>query len=355
MIRKICFFSTSFAIHKQVRLGYAEKFLPEDVEIFMLTPKSQNKYQAKRTKIIELNNNKISFTLALRNFCSKNKVDLIVNLGSPNESFAMMLSTLFSRTNYIIHFCSNIFDVPYGVNSKLEKFKSFIGRFFLSFPIYFARKVIFTSEDLEEMGKIKFRNSKSKINFVPLIIDEKLFVPQDKIKMKKELGLPLDKPIILYVGRISYLKGSDILFELAQQNKDKIFLVIGEIFDEIIGKNPSDNLILAKQQKMNLLIKYYSAADLFIFPSRIEAYGLSPREAMLCETPSLVSDITALGLTEYALKSKPEILDMQKQIDIFFSMSQKERNKLRKISRESVVKTNSFENLKDKWESILLD
>ncbi|MEK6760765.1 MAG: glycosyltransferase family 4 protein [Nanoarchaeota archaeon] len=225
----------------------------------------------------------------------------------------------------------------------------------MSFPIYFARKVIFTSEDLEEMGKIKFRNSKSKINFVPLIIDEKLFVPQDKIKMKKELGLPLDKPIILYVGRISYLKGSDILFELAQQNKDKIFLVIGEIFDEIIGKNPSDNLILAKQQKMNLLIKYYSAADLFIFPSRIEAYGLSPREAMLCETPSLVSDITALGLTEYALKSKPEILDMQKQIDIFFSMSQKERNKLRKISRESVVKTNSFENLKDKWESILLD
>ena len=355
MTKRICFFSTSFAIHKQARTGYAEKFLPEDAEIFLLTPKKHNKYSLKRTKVIEMPGDKILFVLKMREFCIKNKIDVLINLGSPNEAFAMFLSTFFSNTRYIIHFCSNIFDLPYGEKSLLKNLFLSAYRLFLSVPVFFVKKSIFTSEDIEEKARKQFFLADKSIKFIPLILDENIFAPENKSNARKKLNLPLNKKIILYVGRISYLKGSDILFELAKENPEKLFIFIGEIFDHTILKNNPENIILLKSREMKDLIKYYNAADLFIFPSRIEAYGLVHREAMLCETPALVSDITALRLTKHTLKAKPNTEDMQKQIERFFAMSKKERQELGKLGRQYVIETNSYENLKDKWREALMN
>jgi D-inositol-3-phosphate glycosyltransferase len=102
------------------------------------------------------------------------------------------------------------------------------------------------------------------------------------------------------------------------------------------------------------LVTFYNAADLCILPSRIEAYGLVPREAMLCRTPALVSDIAALRLIEPALKAKLNVKDFQEQIDRFFSMSKKQREDLGKESRESIIKENSYEILKEQKKELLL-
>ena len=107
--------------------------------------------------------------------------------------------------------------------------------------------------------------------------------------------------------------------------------------------------------KIEELVDYYNSADLFIFPSRIEAYGLVHREAMLCETPALVSDIPTLRLTKYAFKSKPNVKDMQKQINEFFSMPKKERKKLGEISRDYIIKNNSYDQIKNKRKDLLLN
>ncbi|MCQ6963212.1 glycosyltransferase family 4 protein [Methanolobus chelungpuianus] len=68
------------------------------------------------------------------------------------------------------------------------------------------------------------------------------------------------------------------LIDLLKLNKDVVF--IGYISEEE-------------------LTKYYNAADLFIFPSLYEGFGLPPLEAMACGTPVITSNTSSL----------PEVVD----------------------------------------------
>lgn len=354
MIKKICFFSTCFAMHKQVRMEHAEKYLPKKTQLFFLTPPKHNKYRLKRTKVIELSGSKINFSLKLRKFCKKNKIDLLVNLGTSNESFGMVFATFGSKTKYIINEIGDIWGGVKIEEKPRKKILLFIKNLLLAIPFVFAKKIIYPSPDICKQNKKYFFFIKNKLKQTPLIIDEKLFFPRDKTKIRKKLNLPLKKNIILFVGRIFYLKGSDILLELIKKNPEKMFILIGEIIDPNYEKQKLENLLLIPSVKGKELVDYYNSADLFIFPTRIEAYGLVQREAMLCETPALVSDVPALRLTKHALKAKPNVEDMQKQIDNFFSTSKKEKKRLGEVSRKYVIETNSYRVLKNDHKNLLL-
>jgi glycosyltransferase involved in cell wall biosynthesis len=355
MIKKICFFSTCFAVHKRVRLEYAERYLPSEIKLFLLTPPNHNHYKLKRTKIVEIPGNKINFILELRKFCKENKINLLVNLGTSNESFGMFFATIGTKTKYIINEIGNVFGGLKLENKTYKKILSFIKILFLTIPFAYSKKIIYPSRDICNKNKKYFFFIKNKMKQTPLMIDEEFFSQKDKNKIRKKLDLPIKKDIILYVGRIFYLKGSDILFELIKKNPDKLFIMIGEIIDPEYEKQKHPNLLLFPSVSGKELIDYYNSADLFIFPSRVEAYGLVHREAMLCETPALVSDITALRLTKYALKARLNVEDMQKKIDEFFSMSKKERKKLGKISRKDIMETNSYGVLKNEHKDLLLN
>ena len=355
MIKKICFFSTSFATHKQVRIEYLERYIPKNVQLFFLTPKKNNKYKLKRTKIIEIPGEKINFTLKLRKFCRINKIDLLVNFGTSNESFGMFFAIFGAKTKYIINEIGDIWNILKLEKSLLKRFFLFFRNIALIIPFIFAKRIIYPSSDICNQNKKIFFFIKNKMKQIPLIIDEKIFFHKDKTKTRKKLKLPLKRDIILYVGRIFYLKGSDILLDLIKKNPDKLFILIGNVIDKHYQKLKLPNLLLIPSADLKELVNYYNSADLFIFPSRIEAYGLVHREAMLCETPVLVSDIPALRLTEHALKAKPNFEGMQKEIDKFFSMSKDKRKKLGRISRKYVIKENSYKNLKNKKKELLLN
>ena len=51
----------------------------------------------------------------------------------------------------------------------------------------------------------------SKIRIIPLGVDLELFKPGDRITARRELNLPLNAPIILFVGRFAELKNLDHL------------------------------------------------------------------------------------------------------------------------------------------------
>lgn len=355
MIKKVCFFTTNFSTHGQNRVQYARDYLPKEINIVLATPLSQNKYDLRGIKIIELSNSKLKFLLDLRKFCKENKIDLLINLGTTREGFGMLFSTFGTKTKYIVQIVGNTLD-SYKIEKRFfKRVLLYLENLSYAIPFCFSKRVIFGAKDLQERTAKTFFPIKRKIKHSELVIDEKIFSHQRKNLCRKKLGLPQNKKIILFVARIEYLKGSDIMLSLIKNNLDKLFVLIGQIKDESFLNLKLPNLLLIPSINLKKLVEYFNASDLSVLPSRIEGYGLVTRESMLCGTPSIVSDIPSLRLIKHALKAKPDVNDMQKKIDEFFLMSKKEKEKLGKLGREYVVKTNSYEVLGDKLKNLLLD
>lgn len=133
---------------------------------------------------------------------------------------------------------------------------------------------------------------------------------QNKIKALKD-KYKIDKPFILYVGVVREHKNIVGLVKafnlLLKKYKLDIKLVIVGSKDprytktqEIINKLKLKRRIIQTgfvPQKELLL--FYNAASLFVLPSYREGFGLTPLEAMACNTPVVVTQET----------SPPEILD----------------------------------------------
>jgi glycosyltransferase involved in cell wall biosynthesis len=339
----------------QIRADYIEKCLPKDIELFLVTTKGNNKYQLKRAKITEFSNNLASLTFSLRKFCRQNNIDLLVNLGNPQESFIMLLSTLFTKTNYMVNIVSNIIERARVQENFSEKFILSVQNFFLPISFYFSKKIILPSKDITKKTKRRLFFMKNRVIHSPLILDDIQFSPMNKNKARRMLNLPLKKKIILSVGRIQYLKGSDILFELIKNNPDKLFILIGHLMDNKFINSKLKNLKVLNSINSKQLTKYYNSADLYISASRLEAYNLSFREAMLCGIPCIVSDIDSSRTTRSTLKVGLNAEEMQKQIIRFFAMPEKQRAMIGRNSRDEIIKECSFNLLKDKHKDLLLN
>ncbi|MDO8517071.1 MAG: hypothetical protein Q7S33_03005, partial [Nanoarchaeota archaeon] len=191
MIKKICLFTTGFGFNRQAVLNYIEKICPKDIEIFLFTPKNHNEsYYSKKIKILKTNCSKYSSFFELRQFCIKNNIDRIINLGVlPQEGFAMSFSSLFNKRDFI---CFQVGDPieSFKISNKKYKIKSFFeALFFLPLSVL-PKKILFCSKDIYENYKKNFSYLIKNLDYLPLTIDTKLFVPKDKKTARKKLGLP---------------------------------------------------------------------------------------------------------------------------------------------------------------------
>ena len=133
---------------------------------------------------------------------------------------------------------------------------------------------------------------------IPSGVDIKRFSPADnKTRIRRELGLPSDRLILLTVRRLSPRMGLENLVRAmatVERRQDDVMLIIGgkgELQDRL------NQLILELGLQRTLLIgyihdedlpKYYQASDLFIMPSvTLEGFGLSTLEALACGMPVL--------------------------------------------------------------------
>jgi len=117
-------------------------------------------------------------------------------------------------------------------------------------------------------------------------IDTALFKPSDKNKARQLLNLPLDKKIVIFVGRPNKTKGFDIIEALAKEQKDVLFLCV--MYPEVVSVYK--NIIVKSNIPNNQLNNYYSAADVCVFPSRYEGFGYVPIESLACNTPVIASN-----------------------------------------------------------------
>lgn len=92
----------------------------------------------------------------------------------------------------------------------------------------------------------------------------------------------LAHPVSLYVGRISYEKNIEAFLQLDMPGT-KVVCGVGPLEARFKAKYPQVRWLGILDRAA--LAQVYAAADVFVFPSRSETFGLVMLEAMACGTP----------------------------------------------------------------------
>lgn len=129
-----------------------------------------------------------------------------------------------------------------------------------------------------------------------------LYQPRDKFACREELGLPSTRPIVLHVGAEADRKNIPVLFRavhLAKKQVPDILLIrIGghrKKWHGLVEKfGLEKNILRVKNLPEDVLAKYFNAADVFVFPSLYEGFGLPVLEALQSGCPLVVGDATSI-------------------------------------------------------------
>ena len=356
MIKRLCILTINFSFDRQVIINQLEKIIPPEVELFLFVSKEcKGKYYSKRVKIIESEKSKYSCFFEFRKFCKKNNIDRLINLGQlPQEGLLMLFASIFSKTDFITYLLTDpLGSLKVGFNKWGIKF--FIEDI-LDYPLaLFPKKIFICSKDIADYCRRYLFFARKKIFQIPVPIDTNQFSPKNKTLARKKLNLKQKDKIVIYVGRIETAKGSDLILNVAEKNKDITFILVGKINDKKIKIPNLKNLKIINSVPNERLSEYYNASDLCLFPSRAESFGMVPREAMACGIPTIVSDITALRMIESAIKVPLDSQGIEKEMNNFFNLSKKEKEKLSQESRNFVINECGLEVCKNLYSSLLLN
>jgi len=148
--------------------------------------------------------------------------------------------------------------------------------------------------------------SREKIRVVPCGIDARFAPASDEEKRKLLDEWKLPERFVLFVGNLEPKKNVAALvraFFAARQNKQlphKLVLagMLGwkyePIMEAIQQHGMQGEVVMPGYVEREMLPVLYSAAEMLVFPSLIEGFGLPPLEAMACGTPVIISRDPAL-------------------------------------------------------------
>jgi len=111
-------------------------------------------------------------------------------------------------------------------------------------------------------------------------VDAQLFNPDRRKNLNANLNLP--RPIFLSVGRVAVEKNIEAFLKLDLPGT-KLVVGDGPARAQLERQYPDAVFVGAKQGEE--LAAYYAAADVFVFPSRTDTFGLVLLEALACGTP----------------------------------------------------------------------
>ena len=137
------------------------------------------------------------------------------------------------------------------------------------------------------------------IKTIGLGLDTQVFAPRNREAAREVLGIPKTARIVAFGAAHAgdFLKGSDMIkdiFRHLSAIEQLFFLSFGG--GKLILNKRVDGLNLGRIDEERLLSLVYSAADVFIAPSREESFGQVALEATACGVPVVAFKVG--GLTE---------------------------------------------------------
>lgn len=152
-----------------------------------------------------------------------------------------------------------------------------------------ANHIIAISSHTKRQLKNVYRFNPLKLSLIPHGVDVGRFYPRNKVHP----AVSSEKTSVLFVGRLASRKGVSRAIESMANLRDYNIelLIAGSGRHEDRLKRLASNLKVTESVKFlgfvpdDELPLLYSTADIFLFPSRYEGFGLVFLEAMACGTP----------------------------------------------------------------------
>ena len=156
-----------------------------------------------------------------------------------------------------------------------------------------AIKAIAVSEQLTSL--LKKRYGAKNVTTVTNGIDHRVFYPEIDDELMEARG---GRKAIFVFSRGDYRKGFDIalrvLNELSDRLLDKaVVWVVGEEIQDTVLNLPLKNFGWVNEEHLR---KILSSADLFLYPTRHEGFGLFVAEAMACGCPVVTTEAVSYAI-----------------------------------------------------------
>lgn len=209
----------------------------------------------------------------------------IVHLQSDNQLYAPYVMDFCRKNN--IKYYNYIGTLFSDCNNQLKR--NIINLLTKRNLRYFGKSINFVKtpsvqKQLERLG------IKSTVAPVGLDIDNIPIIYKSRRELREELKLPIDKKILIFVGRLETYKNPLVALDIIKELDDNFYLIIignGSLKDNLIStikENNLNNKVLYIEIISNKDIhKYYKLSDFYLNFNTNEIFGMSLLEAMYQE------------------------------------------------------------------------
>jgi len=315
----------TYEISKAITALHQETIIFSSVIINGASPKLQKLTNLKIQGSSKIKNNLlrlfyINTLLLLR--CIKEKIDIL---------YCPIMEFPFIRTMPTIVHIHDLHPIYFP-----SQFKLAAKRFKISLKLIKAIDWIivpseYTKRELLRYVKIK----ENKIDVVFNAYNNKLFNPQPE-SMKKEFFFkyPIGRKYILFVGSLFEYKNVKALINSFNMIKNIIphnLVIVGRKDTSLEPLQNDKRIFYMDYVPLEDLPKFYSFADLFVYPSLSEGFGIAPLEAMACGTPVIASNKASLPevIGDAAVLIEPSNVNKLSETIVTILKSQQLRNELR--------------------------
>jgi len=186
-------------------------------------------------------------------------------------------------------------------------------RLFIRFYITGTMKadvVVTPSKQTADDIRRNFRTNPPRVEVIHHGVDRNRFHPVDRRFFLRHFGLPEDCRYMLYVGSeqprknvpavvrtfiMAHKEFPDlVLIKVGRADEVKGYPVRRQLLDQLSAAGLSKRAFFFEYIPSDLVAAAYSAADVFVFPSLYEGFGMPVLEAMACGAPTVTSNTTAI-------------------------------------------------------------
>ncbi|HEX9153500.1 MAG TPA: glycosyltransferase family 4 protein [Candidatus Saccharimonadales bacterium] len=161
-------------------------------------------------------------------------------------------------------------------------------------------------------------------------------------KLRRKYCLPLDRPIVLFVGRLIPEKGYDLVFDC--QSADYLTIIVGGGAVPKRMKNARHVHFFGSASQSELR-DLYRLSNLFVFPAAVEIFALVMQEAMACGLPVITANnphYRHYGLNNHLFRQIPRTKKALKSEVAFLLADPQLQRKMSDYSRALAVERFSW-------------